>query len=364
MKNNSKRTDLNKIKREIVEKCRPILERLIDELSSTTFYDAAEKAKSYYNGKLSTKFKEAGDLRREEEKNTEYEYNVEIIEGGFEFNGRKFYVCKYIPTNIKVLIYNNQKDQYAIARIKNDRLVNIKDLSILSDIAHMFPQGKAVTGDAVKSIHKALKTDRLMAKTAIEKINRLADSNLSWRYLFGEKTITKSKSTVDKYIFIEWGRIKDHDLYYSIALWDNPEQTAYKRYYVNISYEGKTYAFRLVTDLEIAKAESNSQPGPAWAASVKQGELDENIFQQPKKSDGNIANVYNLFFNLLDEQTSKQLIIAINRPVEGNKLTWNVLKTAYEAAYPTINSLKKAIVKAKEEDEEDETDPDFMDIDQ
>ncbi len=363
MKNNSKRTDLNKVKREIVEKCRPILERLIDELSSTTFYDAAEKADSYYNGELATKFKKAGDLRREEEKNTEYEYNVEIIEGGFEFNGRKFYVCKYIPTNIKVLIYNNQKDQYAIARIKNDQLVNIKDSSILSDIAHMFPQGKPVTGDAVKSIHKALKTDRLMAKTAIEKINRLADSNLSWRYLFGEKTITNTNSSIEKYKFIIAGKLKNTDISYAIALWDR-ERTDYTRYFVNISYEGKPYAFRLVTDEKSAKVESNSQPRPAWKASLIQGKLDMREFPMPKKSDGNIANVYNLFFNVLDEQTSKKLIIAINAQVTGNKMTWNALKTAYEAEYPTYSSLKKAIIKAKKEDETSvEDDEDFMDID-
>ena len=72
MKKNLNNNELNRIKNEIIRQCRPILERMVDEISSTKFYAAADAADTYYNTELAKRFRKAGDERREIEKNTEY----------------------------------------------------------------------------------------------------------------------------------------------------------------------------------------------------------------------------------------------------------------------------------------------------
>ena len=80
MKKNLNNNELNRIKDEIIRQCRPILERMVDEISSTKFYDAADAADTYYNTELAKRFRKAGDERREIEKNTEYQDSLEILD--------------------------------------------------------------------------------------------------------------------------------------------------------------------------------------------------------------------------------------------------------------------------------------------
>ena len=92
MEKNLNNNELNRIKDEIIRQCRPILERMVDEISSTKFYDAADAADAYYNTELAKRFRKAGDERREIEKNTEYQDSLEILDQ-MEVNHKHFYVC-------------------------------------------------------------------------------------------------------------------------------------------------------------------------------------------------------------------------------------------------------------------------------
>jgi len=59
--------ELKKLEKSILEACQPMMEDLIAELKSTTFYDAALKADSFNQGGLAQRFREAGDAARERE---------------------------------------------------------------------------------------------------------------------------------------------------------------------------------------------------------------------------------------------------------------------------------------------------------
>ena len=185
MSRNIKNSEFAVIRNEIVRKCRPVLERMIDELSSTSYYDAADTADAYYNSELAKKFRKAGDERREIEKNAQYSDTLEILQQ-LDVDGVNLFVCRYIPTNMNVLVYLNNSNQCAIARVKKYELVNIKSPEILSDIAVLFNNRRPVSGNAVKSISMALKQGRSVAKDTVEKINAACGSELSWRYLFGD----------------------------------------------------------------------------------------------------------------------------------------------------------------------------------
>ena len=162
-----------------------IVKQHINELSSSKYDDVADYAEKIHATDLAKKLRQVANDARERE-NKEKSGNILNIVDSEEINGSKFYIAKYVPSNIDVLVYKNEsKKTCAVVRIKkNDNsIVSIKDKDILSEIA------KSLNCKVVGSIAilNALESNSQYAKKLSDKINSALNTNISWRYFIQER---------------------------------------------------------------------------------------------------------------------------------------------------------------------------------
>lgn len=343
---------IKEIEQQILEECYPVLERMIDELSSTKFYDAGDAADSYYNADLAKKFRAAGDERREIEKNTEYPETLEILDE-FDVNNRHFYVCNYIPASMKVLVYLNKETQCAIARIKNDELVNIKSPDILADIAALFNDREPVSGNAVKSISGALKQGRHVAKDTIARINNAAGSNLSWRYLFGDKTTRQTNSTDANYQILDGGKVEEYE--YAVAQYV-PIKPDYSIYYVMIGSPENSFMMYIKTVEKEVYVKGVVQMLTPYRVMRNEGKVQN--CPAPSSDTSDIAQIYEFFEN--NPREGKLLMSAINRSIENAHVSVKDIERGFRAKYNSTD-VKDALKKNTGEEQNDDM-SDFMDM--
>ena len=187
----------------IIKATTPILEEsLINEISSTVYYDAADAARSYNGGEeLANRFhSRAQEVEADELSNRTDDFYEEIEK--FKVGNKQFVIGKYIPTNIYVLLLfkgQNAKSRVAIARIARDKIVPISNESIIADIVSVYnissnpisqsqtlsSFSKAFTPSSTKKkTEEYAIVERKYAKELATKVNTTVGSDISWRYFF------------------------------------------------------------------------------------------------------------------------------------------------------------------------------------
>ena len=241
----------------IIKATTPILEEsLVNEISSTLYYDAADAARSYNGGEeLANRFhSRAQEVEADELSNRTDDFYEEIEK--FKVGNKQFVIGKYIPTNIYVILLFkglNEKSRVAIARIARDKIVPINNESILADIVSVYnisstpisrsqtlsSFSKAFTPSSTKKkTEEYAIIERKYAKELATKINTTVGSDISWRYFFdGRSSIAtvhnsaKKDSyftvcepyTVDKKVFVAtlvYGKTRDWYTYFYFYLSD------------------------------------------------------------------------------------------------------------------------------------------------
>ena len=254
----------------IIKATTPILEEsLVNEISSTLYYDAADAARSYNGGEeLANRFQSrAQEVEADELSNRTDDFYEEI--DNFEVGNKKFAIGKYIPTNIYVLLLFkglNEKSRVAIARIARDKIVPISNESIIADIVSVYniSSNPISQSQTLSSFSKAFtpsstkkKTEeyaiieRKYAKELATKINTTVGSDISWRYFFdGRSSIatvhnsakkdsyftvcepyTVKLEGVDKEVFVAvllYGKTRDWYTYFYFYLTDGEHQSFVK----------------------------------------------------------------------------------------------------------------------------------------
>ena len=244
----------------VMEKLRPVIRRKINELSSTTYYDAADKAGEYRNTTKEKMFRDAGDAQREKERAAEYEESLNIIEDT-KVATKRFVIAEYIPTNINVLIYFSERNYVAIARITNDRLINLTDKEIKDDIALSF-RARTLTKDNVQVISAALEQNTRSARALANIINADLDTRISWRYFMGDQlTRVASKSTEGNYQYM-----KDDVLggkHFAVAKYMS-DHLSYSIFYILIGDEDKSSMMCVYKMVKGNRVTGHKRPGPIW----------------------------------------------------------------------------------------------------
>ena len=203
----------------IIKATTPILEEsLVNEISSTVYYDAADAARSYNGGEeLANRLHSyAQEVEADELSNRADDFYEEIVEP-FTIGNKQFVIGKYIPTNIYVILLFkglNEKSRVAIARIARDKIVPINNESILADIVSVYnisstpisqsqtlsSFSKAFTPSSTKKkTEENAIIERRNAKELAAKINTTVGSDISWRYFFdGRASIATVRNSAKK----------------------------------------------------------------------------------------------------------------------------------------------------------------------
>ena len=202
----------------IIKATTPILEEsLVNEISSTLYYDAADAARSYNGGQeLANRFQSrAQEVEADELTNRTDDFYEEIEK--FKVGNKQFVIGKYIPTNIYVILLFkglNEKSRVAIARIARDKIVPISNESIIADIVSVYniSSNPISQSQTLSSFSKAFtpsstkkKTEeyaiieRKYAKELATKVNTTVGSDISWRYFFdGRSSIATVHNSAKK----------------------------------------------------------------------------------------------------------------------------------------------------------------------
>ena len=133
---------------------------------------------------LASKFKEAAIDARIREKNEKYEKPLDIS-GSVKYNDKTFYIAKYIPSNLDVLICYSPDKTCAIVRINKheNKIVSIKDIDIQYEIADVLKCKLNCPMMILSTINNNIE----FAKELADKINELLNTNISYRYLIKTK---------------------------------------------------------------------------------------------------------------------------------------------------------------------------------
>ena len=202
----------------IIKATTPILEEsLVNEISSTLYYDAADAARSYNGGEeLANRFhSRAQEVEADELSNRTDDFYEEIEK--FKVGNKQFVIGKYIPTNIYVILLFkglNEKSRVAIARIARDKIVPISNESIVADIVSKYniTSNPISSAQTLSSFSKAFtpsstkkKTEehaiieRNYAKELSKKIKDTVGADISWRYFFdGRASIATVRNRAKK----------------------------------------------------------------------------------------------------------------------------------------------------------------------
>lgn len=337
-----------KLAEELQRVIQPIMERYLKEISSTTAYDAADRAEQFYQHKRAEELRKAGDAKREEERSAEYDELLQIL-AEFEENGKKFYVAYYVPAQMKVLVYINDNTKCAVARIRKDELVNITRPEIITDIALMFNKRKPVTGNAVVSIARALGHSRLSAQKCIKIINNAAGSNLSYNYLNAEAGKREVNLTDGKFKFLSGRPIGDYKLAVceyvptddEIAKKEEAQNEIYTIYYAMVGHPDESFMIRLKTVEKTVQVEGPVQMSAPYRVMKRNGAIDGCAVPTSKTSD--ISKIYEFF--------TKHNVVepGYNRPLSG--LIISFFNTQLKNGFLTMDNIRKGFDKKYKQDD-------------
>ena len=203
--------ELKKLEKSILEACQPMMEDLIAELKSTTFYDAALKADKFNNTVLANRFREAGDAAREREQHTEFEDSLSVLRE-FRVGNYDFILGVYIPTRIDVLICLKDKGQALVVRPYGKKLEEINSLEIKTDIAALY-QRKPVVKNNVPLIGAIFNKNRVYAKEIAKIVNEELGTELSYQWFMADKrTKTGVGTSEDKYTAIGGATVEGYHI--------------------------------------------------------------------------------------------------------------------------------------------------------
>lgn len=193
------KNNTNDIVKKIMRRITPLIEAHINELGSTTYYDAADQADRYYNRDLAKKFRQAGDEARNREMQSQYEQPIDQYDEIVIDSDTKIVLGKYKPININfiALLRATKRCDIAIARVTKNSLAKINDIKVLGDIASLYNR-KAIVKDNLEIISSNLNKDIAEAKKIALKVNECFNTQVNWRYFYGDKRKTNKDNTKDK----------------------------------------------------------------------------------------------------------------------------------------------------------------------
>ena len=285
--------EIDKLRREILEMCRPMMEGLVNELKSSTFYDAALQADRYNNTDLGNRFRAAGDEALAREQHTEFENTLDVYRE-FDVAGFDFVIAHYIPGDFDVLICLKDVSKAYMVRIdeNTDSLKEINSLEFKTDIATLY-QRKPVAKPNVPSIGSIIYKDRATAKELAGIINNELGTNLSWRWFYADK---KAKtSSIDKLSKYQAQSGTTIDGYNVGIVKRNSNQATYSIFYVIIGNEKSSFVMTIYKALQGLFVFGNSQPGPIYNV-IKIAKPDWPI-ARPSKELSHIQNIFEFFSN-------------------------------------------------------------------
>lgn len=290
----------------IVAEVANVIEQELNEISSTTFFDAADKADIYNNRALAKKFREAGDIRRKEELNNEYdkaieEYGRYVHQPNENKAAKTFIVARYLPSNMPIVVLLKDVARAQIARVGHNRLVNIQDKDLAAEIAGYYNR-QSVDKDNILSMSTVIGKDRNAAIKLANMINDAFDSEISWRYFYGDSFEKRSVRDTSKDYEPFKAPFAVNGMHVAMAK-SVSNQTGYDIYYILFTTERKTtHMARIFKDMKGMQALGHKQPGSVWRAmcdfSVNGKPLVIAKDLRPTPESSNIVNLYPVLQNL------------------------------------------------------------------
>lgn len=290
----------------IVAEVANVIEQELNEISSTTFFDAADKADIYNNRALAKKFREAGDVRRKEELNNEYdkaieEYGRYVHQPNENKAAKTFIVARYLPSNMPIVVLLKDVARAQIARVGHNRLVNIQDKDLAAEIAGYYNR-QSVDKDNILSMSTVIGKDRNAAIKLANMINDAFDSEISWRYFYGDSFEKRSVRDTSKDYEPFKAPFAVNGMHVAMAK-SVSNQTGYDIYYILFTTERKTtHMARIFKDMKGMQALGHKQPGSVWRAmcdfSVNGKPLVIAKDLRPTPESSNIVNLYPVLQNL------------------------------------------------------------------
>ena len=306
--------ELKKLEKSILEACQPMMEDLIAELKSTTFYDAALKADSFNQGGLAQRFREAGDAAREREQHTEFEDTLSVL-SEFRVGNYDFILGVYIPTRIDVLICLKDKGQALVVRPFGDKLEEIDSIETKTDIAALYQRkpvvknnvplisaivvkgAKEVDPNASEATKKAQRIqvaeNRSRAQELANIINDELGTSLRWRWFFGDKrTKTGVGTSEDKYTAIGGATVEGYHIGIAKRATD---QAMYSIFYVMVGNSESSFVMTVYKTLKGNFVYSNQQPGPIYKVIMKSQPNWMGDMAMPTPASSDMQNIYEFF---------------------------------------------------------------------
>lgn len=361
--------EINRLRDEILEMCRPMLESMVNELKSSTFYDAAIQADRYNNTELAKRFRSAGDEALDREHHTEFENTLDVYRE-FEVDDVDFVVANYIPAGIDVLICLKNASTALIARVDTERnsLSELSSLEFKTDIASLYKR-KPVVKPNVPSIGAVIYKNRNSAKEIASIINSELGCNISWRWFFADKKAKGVAGSSESNYSAQSGTTVDG---YHIGIAKRAsDQATYSIFYVIVGNEKRSFVMVIYKTLKGDFVFGNQQPGPVYNV-IKNAKPDWDM-ARPTPASSHIQNIYEFFtdpanrritrmtFNFIAAQIDVRLDVddiekAVKMAEAGyGSGQWGSFNTNFEVdEMPPVEELGKK--------KEDDDMSDFMDV--
>lgn len=292
-----------KLTEKIISEVSGVIERELNEISSTTFYDAADKADMYNNRELAKKFRKAGEARRQEELNNEYddaivEYGRFVHQPYANKAAKTFIVARYLPSNMPILVLLKDVSRAQIARVGQNRLINLSDKELASEIAGHYNRN-AVDKDNVTAMSVVIGKDKKAALDLAKMVNDAFGSDISWRYFYGDSFEKRSVRDTSKDYIPIGTPFAIGGVYVSMAK-SATKQTGYDIFYILFTTQNKTaHMARVFKDMKAVRALGNKQPGSVWSAmrefNINGKKLVPDVngeVARPTPESSNIVNLY------------------------------------------------------------------------
>ena len=319
--------EIQKFRKEILNSCKPILEKAINELKSQTFYDAAVQADKYNNKELAGRFREAGDAALDREQHTEFDESLDIYKE-FEVDGVNFILAHYIPAGINVLICLKDKSLLYVVRVAEDEISEINSIEFKADIASLFkrkplqkPNVPAIGSVLVSNAKNA--DDRRNAKELADIINDELETNLSWRWFFADRQQKKGVGTSEsKYNALIGATAEGYHI--GIAKRKNTS-TTYSIYYALIGNREKSFVLTIYKTMTDTFLWGNQLPGTIYSAIMKSQAKWEGDLAKPTPTTSNIQNIWEFFRD--NRRIGRMALNFINQQID-RKITMDMIEDA------------------------------------
>ena len=163
-----------------------LAESIIQEMKSTTYYNAAKKADAYGHKNLADRFRKAGDAAMKNEQIPYFTLHKDEI-GSWHFEVLDYNDINYlIATDKKTRIATVVDLDDISASIDKDTLTSIKNIINAKDI------------NTNKEVLKTIIKDKREAIRFVNDIRQACNANISWRLFIEEKPIFSKEQTTEE----------------------------------------------------------------------------------------------------------------------------------------------------------------------